>query len=288
APAIVTDAPTAPDVGVRLVTLGVASTVKLWPLLLTLLTRTTTFPLVALAGTVTTMLAALHVVTAAVVPLNLTVEVPCVAPKPLPAIVTDAPTAPDVGVRLEIVGAAAAPAGTATMSNGSSNDRNKGGTAFGRPAAARELVANGGRRQMQRHTNPVFGTPPAFHDRIGIGSRACPFAKRVGPSTHEAARIIANGSRTNNREDSPSIAFRRRLLRCMSLPSVHTLTRQSQAAIVIEARPISGWRRRAQTSSKLCGRSRRVKRSAVLDRRHVLVQFELPAKLRRTHVPYVN
>jgi hypothetical protein len=43
----------------------------------------------------------------AVVVLNFTVLVPWVDPKFVPVIVTDAPTAPVVGDRLEIVGAAA-------------------------------------------------------------------------------------------------------------------------------------------------------------------------------------
>src|SRR5947209_6901292 len=112
-PAIVTDAATAPDVGDRLVMLGAATTVKLFPLLLLPDTVTITFPLVAPVGTVATMLVALQLVTAAVVPLNFTVLLPCVAPKFEPAMVTDAPTTPEFGVRLEIVGAAAATAGSA-------------------------------------------------------------------------------------------------------------------------------------------------------------------------------
>ena len=104
-PVIVTDAPTAPDVGLRLVIVGVASTVKLDPLLATPPTVTTTFPVVAPAGTGTTMLVALQLlIVVAVVPLNVTVLVPCVEPKFVPVIVIDAPTAPDVGLRLVIVG----------------------------------------------------------------------------------------------------------------------------------------------------------------------------------------
>src|SRR5271169_2474538 len=53
-------------------------TVKLTPLLATPPTVTTTFPVVAPVGTGTTMLAALQLVDAAVVPLNETVFVPCV------------------------------------------------------------------------------------------------------------------------------------------------------------------------------------------------------------------
>jgi hypothetical protein len=75
-------------------------TVKLTPLLATPPTVTTTFPVVAPAGTCATMLPALQLVAVAVTPLNFTVLVPCVAPKFAPLIVTDAPTKPDAGFRL--------------------------------------------------------------------------------------------------------------------------------------------------------------------------------------------
>jgi len=104
APVIVTDAPTAPDVGDRLVMLGVGRTVKLDPLLAIPETVTITFPVVAPDGTGATILVALQVVGAAVVPLNLSVLVPCDEPKFVPVIVTDAPTAPDVGDRLVMLG----------------------------------------------------------------------------------------------------------------------------------------------------------------------------------------
>jgi len=103
-PVTVTDVPTAPEVGDRLLIVGVGSTVKLTPLLATPFTVTTTFPVVAPAGTGTTMLAALQLVGVAVVPLNATVLVPCVLPKFVPVIVTDVPTAPDVGDRLLMTG----------------------------------------------------------------------------------------------------------------------------------------------------------------------------------------
>src|SRR5229473_1355328 len=100
APLIVTDVPTAPVVGFKLPMLGaVAATVKLTPLLATPPTVTTTFPLVAPAGTGATMLVAPQLVGVAAVPLNVTVLVPCVAPKFAPLIVTDVPTTPDVGFR---------------------------------------------------------------------------------------------------------------------------------------------------------------------------------------------
>jgi hypothetical protein len=103
-PLIVTDVPTAPEVGARLLILGAGTTVNDTPLLATPFTVTTTFPVVAPLGTVVTIEVALQLLAVAVVPLNFTVLVPCELPKPLPAIVTDAPTAPDVGERLLILG----------------------------------------------------------------------------------------------------------------------------------------------------------------------------------------
>ena len=69
-------------------------------------TVTKTLPVVAPLGTGTAMLASFQLVVVAATPLNVTVLVPCVDPKPMPAIVTDSPTAPDVGDRLVMVGAA--------------------------------------------------------------------------------------------------------------------------------------------------------------------------------------
>jgi hypothetical protein len=106
APLIVTDVPTAPDVGFRLVMLGGggAVTVKFIPLLGTPPTVTTTFPAEAPLGTGATMLVAPQLVAVAVVPLKATVLAPCVAPKFAPLIITDVPTAPDVGFRLVMLG----------------------------------------------------------------------------------------------------------------------------------------------------------------------------------------
>src|SRR5208283_5810078 len=83
----------------------VVDTVKLTPLLAGPPTVTTTFPVVAPVGTVTVMLVVLQVATVAVVPLNLTVLAPCVVPKFVPVMITEAPTAPELGFRLVIVGA---------------------------------------------------------------------------------------------------------------------------------------------------------------------------------------
>src|SRR5690242_9286164 len=80
-------------------------TVNATPLLATPLTVTTTLPDVAPVGTGITMLVAFQLVAVpADVPLNLTVLVPCVAPKFVPVIVTDVPTCPDVGFRLVMLG----------------------------------------------------------------------------------------------------------------------------------------------------------------------------------------
>src|SRR5580765_2608556 len=106
-PAIVTEVPTGPLAGVRLVTAGaVPVTVNVFALLKPP-TVTTTFPVVAPTGTGATMLVADQLVGAAVAPLNVTVLAPWVDPKFDPAIVTVVPTAPLAGERLVMLGAAA-------------------------------------------------------------------------------------------------------------------------------------------------------------------------------------
>jgi hypothetical protein len=50
------------------------------------------------------MLVAPQLVGVATVPLNVTVLVPCVAPKFVPVIVTEVPTVPEFGLRLVIFG----------------------------------------------------------------------------------------------------------------------------------------------------------------------------------------
>ena len=79
-------------------------TVKFIPLLATPETRTKTLPVVAPTGTATAMLVAFQLVGDAVVPLNVTVLEPCVPPKFVPVIVTDAPTTPDAGPTLVMLG----------------------------------------------------------------------------------------------------------------------------------------------------------------------------------------
>lgn len=86
-------------------------TVKLIPLLATPPTFTTTFPVVAPAGTGITIVVAFQLVAVpAGVPLNVTVLVPCGLPKFVPLIVTAAPTCADVGLRVVMVGVVLLPA----------------------------------------------------------------------------------------------------------------------------------------------------------------------------------
>jgi hypothetical protein len=81
-------------------------TVNTFPLLDSPLTVITTLPVVAPVGTFAFIDVALQLVmVVAIMPLNLTVLVPCAEPKFAPVIVTVVPTRPDVGDRLEIFGA---------------------------------------------------------------------------------------------------------------------------------------------------------------------------------------
>jgi hypothetical protein len=105
APVIVTDAPTGPEFGVRLVMDGAGMTVKVTPLLTVPPTVTTTLPVVAPLGTCTVMLVALQLVAVpALVPLNVTVLVPWLEPKLAPVMVTAVPTTPTAGDRVLIAG----------------------------------------------------------------------------------------------------------------------------------------------------------------------------------------
>src|SRR5882757_9289746 len=101
-PVIVTDAPTNPDGGDKLVMAGAATTVKPDPMLALPPTVTTTLPVIAPAGTVATIEVVLQlVIVVAVVLVNFTVPV---VPKFNPVIVTDAPTAPESGDKLLMLG----------------------------------------------------------------------------------------------------------------------------------------------------------------------------------------
>jgi len=94
-PVMVTKVDTGPEVGFKLVMLGVGITTKSAPLLATPPTVTTMLPVVAPAGTGAEMLVALQFVGVATVPLNVTVLVPWLAPKFDPEIVTGVPAGPD-------------------------------------------------------------------------------------------------------------------------------------------------------------------------------------------------
>ena len=104
APVMLTVVPAEPEVGERLLILGGAGTVNPKPLLAKPPTVTTTLPEVAPLGTGTTMLVALQLVGVAATPLNVTVLVPCEAPRLAPEIVTGLPTGPEVGLRLLMLG----------------------------------------------------------------------------------------------------------------------------------------------------------------------------------------
>jgi hypothetical protein len=101
-PLIATGVPTPPASGARFVITG--AMLKLAPLLGNPATVTTTLPVVAPAGTGTTMVVALQLVGVAAVPLKVTVLVPTAAPKFAPEIVTGVPTGPDAGARFVMRG----------------------------------------------------------------------------------------------------------------------------------------------------------------------------------------
>jgi hypothetical protein len=101
-PPRITADPMAPLPGVAASMRG--STVNAAPLLVTPVTVTTTLPVVAENGTLARIVPSLHEFTvAAIVPLNVTLLLPCVAPKPDPEIVTTVPVVPLVGVSELIV-----------------------------------------------------------------------------------------------------------------------------------------------------------------------------------------
>ncbi len=106
-PVIVTDVPHGPDVGLKLVMLGGGVSVKTTWLLPTApaTTYTRSFPIGVPVGTGTEMLVALQLVGVVAGPLmNMTLLVPCVAPKFVPVIVTRVLAGPEVGFKAEMVG----------------------------------------------------------------------------------------------------------------------------------------------------------------------------------------
>jgi len=102
---MLTDVPTEPEVGERLVIPGV--TVKeAVPLTPFTITFTVAFVgLVGAIGTGATIDVSLQLLGVAAVPLNVTVLVPCVDPKFVPVMVTDVPFGPEPGDTLLMVGA---------------------------------------------------------------------------------------------------------------------------------------------------------------------------------------
>src|SRR5262245_35519530 len=101
---MVTEVPTGPKTGLTLVMDGV--TVKTKTLLASPATVTCklAFPAGNPAGAVATILVELQLVTPAMTPLKVTVLVPWDAPKLVPLIVTEVPTGPELGIKLEING----------------------------------------------------------------------------------------------------------------------------------------------------------------------------------------
>src|ERR1700678_1343721 len=102
-PVTVTTVPAGPVVGERVKMFGVARNVNVLLLLDTPSTVTITGPVVAAAGTGTTICVPYQVCGVAVAPLNVTVLVPCGEPKSVPEIVTNVPTGPDVGESVVMV-----------------------------------------------------------------------------------------------------------------------------------------------------------------------------------------
>jgi hypothetical protein len=115
-PVIVTEVPTAAGFGRIFVMSGAGGvTVNKCPLLACPPTVTTTFPVVAPTGTGAVMLVALQLAGEAVVPLKVTVLPPCVAPKFIPVIVTEVPTAAGFGRIFAMTGEPEEPVRMPTM-----------------------------------------------------------------------------------------------------------------------------------------------------------------------------
>src|SRR3954454_15376563 len=102
---MVTAVPTGPLDGATVVMLGATRTVYGSALLASPLTVTTTLPLLAPAGTGTTMLLADQLLGVAATPLKVSELVPLVAPKFAPLMVTAVPTGPLAGATLVMLGA---------------------------------------------------------------------------------------------------------------------------------------------------------------------------------------
>jgi hypothetical protein len=103
-PAIVTDVPTGPLVGVKFEIVGAGAMTVKFELLVAAPPGAVTAigPVVAPAGTVTKISVSELVKPVALVPLNVTLETPV---KLVPVMVTDVPLAPLVGSKLAMIGA---------------------------------------------------------------------------------------------------------------------------------------------------------------------------------------
>jgi hypothetical protein len=108
-PVIATEVPAGPAIGDMPLIVGVVETVKGTALLEIPFTTTTRLPDVAAIGTGTEILVAVQFVGDAATPLNVTVLVPWVDPKLVPAIVTGAPGTAVVGETAPISGSGICP-----------------------------------------------------------------------------------------------------------------------------------------------------------------------------------
>jgi hypothetical protein len=104
-PEIVTCVPTGPEVGDSEVIVGAVATENGRPLLDRPLTVTTTFPVMAPAGTDAVIVVCDQLIGVAVTPLNLTELPVALDPKFVPEIVTVVPTGPELGDNKEMTGA---------------------------------------------------------------------------------------------------------------------------------------------------------------------------------------
>lgn len=108
-PVICMTCPVPPAVGPTLVIVGAETTVKGTALLAIPDAVTTTLPVVAPAGTGTTIVVGFQLVGVAAVPLNVTLLVPTIGPKFIPSIVTKVPTAPEARDSVLMTGAMKVP-----------------------------------------------------------------------------------------------------------------------------------------------------------------------------------
>jgi hypothetical protein len=232
-PEIVTRVPTAPDEGDTPVMIGDPEdpedpeelvTVKLTPLLAVPPTVTTTFPVVAPAGTCAAIDEPVQLTTdVAAVPLNITVLDPWLDPKLDPEIVTHVPTAPDEGDRLVMLGSCCCvavdgpdetPAQPVRQSTSKIETHVTRATAAGRPGC--EFLPG---KSLRQNSVVFVSRPMTFMDAPSLA-----VAKRMRESTNgHGNRVI--GSSTSG--ELPPIAFSGPIqapLRILDLPDCRTIT----------------------------------------------------------------